>query len=579
MKKYLSILLIIALLLSSSTFAVFADQNAIKVTKNSLPISLWSITPIQSGSDILLPVLSAYTALGATNQQYNETKKEHIIKKGNTTIIMTLGDKKIKVSGKGGASAPLKVVNNVVYVSYKFVASSLGLNVTYDAKLREVKFMSRIPGGTATPSEKYDNNLFPVHSSGIGYAFGYVDRTGKLVIPYQFGSAQPFQEGLAAVSIDRKYGFINTSGKVVIKPEYDAVESFKNGFARVKMNGKFGFIDKTGKLITKIIFDNAYDFSDGLAAVGVEASSQWGWGKYEWGYINTKGEVVIPIIYHQAYDFSEGYGVIVTKNPDPKAYDSSWCFIDKQGNIVSTYTYIYASQFNNGYALVQKHDSKGYRKSAYVDKSFKEVLPQQYDILRPFINDIALVYIGSVGGSGVDLYPMWRDGAYHYIDRSGKQIGSNTFKEASDFNNGFAIVSNNDKYSFLDTSGQYLKDLQFEKALDFSDDLAAVQILDEYKQPLWGFIDKQGIFKIKAQYTDVESFQDGYAIVRFKDDKNNSYNALIDKAGKIIYKSPDKVIKRIDKHVYAVGIFGMFSNIFDILINEKGQTIWAEETK
>lgn len=576
MKKCLSMLLILSLLISSSTFMVFADQSVIVVTKDNLPLGMYNITPILSGSDILLPALSVYSGLGATTQQYNPVKKEYTIKKGNTTIVITMADKKIRVIGKGGASSTVKVVNTIPYVSYKFVATSLALNVTYDAKEREVKFMSKVPGGTATPSGKYDNNLFPAFTQVLWRsAYGYVDRTGKLVIPYQFDSAGSFQEGLAAVSIDRKYGFINTSGKIVIKPEYDSVESFKNGYARVTKNGKFGFIDKTGKLITKIIFDKASDFSEGLAAVAVQNEQTW--GSYEWGYINTKGEVVIPIIYQQASSFSEGYGVIVKDNPDPKVNAPAWCFIDKLGNIVQTDTYVYASPFYNGYSKVEKLGSSGYNsKFGFIDKSFKEVIPVQYDMVGPFVNDVARVFIGSV--MSVTGEPIPVSGAYHFIDKSGKQIGTDTYEKAEDFKDGFAIVSINDKYSFLDTSGKYLKDLQFEEALSFSEDLAAVKILDEYRQPLWGFIDKQGNFKIKAQYTSAESFQDGYAVVQFNDDKNNSYIALIDKTGKITYKTQGKNINRIDKHVYAVGTFSVFSSSTDMLINEKGQIIWAKDT-
>ncbi len=46
--------------------------------------------------------------------------------------------------------------------------------------------------------------------------WGFVDKTGQVVIPPQFDNAQHFSNGLASVSIkDEKNGFINTSGRFV----------------------------------------------------------------------------------------------------------------------------------------------------------------------------------------------------------------------------------------------------------------------------------------------------------------------------------------------------------------------------
>ena len=41
-----------------------------------------------------------------------------------------------------------------------------------------------------------------------GYMFGYIDTTGKLVIPYQFDDADFFQSGVARVKKGDKWGFI-----------------------------------------------------------------------------------------------------------------------------------------------------------------------------------------------------------------------------------------------------------------------------------------------------------------------------------------------------------------------------------
>ena len=44
-----------------------------------------------------------------------------------------------------------------------------------------------------------DGPLFPVREGGL---YGYIDRTGKMIIKPQFVDARDFSEGLARVTID-----------------------------------------------------------------------------------------------------------------------------------------------------------------------------------------------------------------------------------------------------------------------------------------------------------------------------------------------------------------------------------------
>ncbi len=64
--------------------------------------------------------------------------------------------------------------------------------------------------------------------------YGFIDKSGKVVIEPQFDDAEPFSEGLAKVEKDDKYGFIDKSGKVVIEPQFDDAEPFSEGLAKVR---------------------------------------------------------------------------------------------------------------------------------------------------------------------------------------------------------------------------------------------------------------------------------------------------------------------------------------------------------
>ena len=83
------------------------------------------------------------------------------------------------------------------------------------------------------------------------YRYGYMDKTGKEVIPCIYGGAWDFHEGIAKVceneQYSSKYGFIDKSGNMIIPIVYDYASYFSEGLAVVKKGDKWGVVDKTGK--------------------------------------------------------------------------------------------------------------------------------------------------------------------------------------------------------------------------------------------------------------------------------------------------------------------------------------------
>ena len=79
--------------------------------------------------------------------------------------------------------------------------------------------------------------------------YGYIDRSGAIVIPIQWMTAYDFSEGLAALRVDKKhFQFIDTAGTVVIRSKkYDSVGRFRNGACQVVKGGKVKWIDTKGK--------------------------------------------------------------------------------------------------------------------------------------------------------------------------------------------------------------------------------------------------------------------------------------------------------------------------------------------
>ena len=129
--------------------------------------------------------------------------------------------------------------------------------------------------------------------------WGYVDKSGKVVVPYSFPDADRFSEGLAAVvppadgqgaggavasGTGKKWGYVDKSGAMTVKPQFDYAWRFSEGLGRVLVGEKHGYVDKTGKMAIEPTVDTAWEFSKGLARVGIGTDKE--------GYIGHDGKYV-----------------------------------------------------------------------------------------------------------------------------------------------------------------------------------------------------------------------------------------------------------------------------------------------
>lgn len=156
--------------------------------------------------------------------------------------------------------------------------------------------------------------------------YGYIDKSGKIAIKPQYTDAWGFWEGRAKIEQNGKYGFIDTTGKIVIKPTYTMIgDWFEDGLVLFKQGNQYGFLDKSGKVAIKPQFDSAKDFAEGRAAVSKKTGKKDADGEelHQFGFIDKAGKVVIPIKYDLASDFVEGAAFVIEGE---QVY-----FIDKDG--------------------------------------------------------------------------------------------------------------------------------------------------------------------------------------------------------------------------------------------------------
>jgi len=83
-----------------------------------------------------------------------------------------------------------------------------------------------------------------------------------------------------------EYGFIDTTGKEVIPQIYDSLGGWSEGLCSVEKDGKSGVIDKTGTEVIPLgLYDYVWSVGEGLC--GVRKGDKW-------GFINKQGVSPFP---------------------------------------------------------------------------------------------------------------------------------------------------------------------------------------------------------------------------------------------------------------------------------------------
>lgn len=162
-----------------------------------------------------------------------------------------------------------------------------------------------MPGGSVGD---FREGLAPVsrHSSGITE---FIDHNGEVQFAVD-GHAEEFHDGLALLRIpsgtseEALYGFIDKTGEVVIEPGFRAASHFSDGLAAVSTDEQsWGYIGQTGEYVIAPQFNEAHPFFQGRAMVHeggefmlvLDAPCYWEGGT--WLLIDTEGTKVGRVRY------------------------------------------------------------------------------------------------------------------------------------------------------------------------------------------------------------------------------------------------------------------------------------------
>ena len=194
----------------------------------------------------------------------------------------------------------------------------------------------------------------PDNNGDDGIRWGFADKKGKVVIPFQYERVTDFSGGVAAVVLDGETRYIDktnkdvtddyisagTDGSKMLLDERGKIAflggpySGSDGIFRAVTEGELflkkngwrpeSFVDCDGNVVISLsAYDDARPFSDGLAYVS---------GNRFNGFINEQGEQVIDCSqYAEVRDFSSGLAAVAPREDSESLH---WGFINKEGALV-----------------------------------------------------------------------------------------------------------------------------------------------------------------------------------------------------------------------------------------------------
>lgn len=231
-----------------------------------------------------------------------------------------------------------------------------------------------------------------------------MDPTGKLVIPVEYYEAKSFSEGLTAVAVEfpfvetssgvklnNKWGYVDKTGALVIEAKYQGCEPFRDGMARVRMDNKFGYIDKEGNEVIPCQYRWGGYFRNGVTYVTEED----GWKTWLIDQTGKKLKLITEGKYVRYRDDSfENNRKLkngVLQKEEIVEYGNTYSHVvslyDETGEI-SYETYQLKKGLSEGLSPIMDNETHKY---GYVDENGVQIIAPAFDKAEPFRDGYAVV--------------------------------------------------------------------------------------------------------------------------------------------------------------------------------------------
>lgn len=375
--------------------------------------------------------------------------------------------------------------------------------------------------GCAPEKKPKEEPLFLYSESSL---YGYINRSGEIIIEPQFAYATQFSEGLAFVETTEGItGYIDIGGDFAFTlittadiPIFMGLvgDRFQDGVA-VIMDSKYYLINRQGEKISDD-YGALHGLRENYCAYSNQTRSMYTGHKEVYSFLNSQGEPATEQEFAFADNFSNGYAAVAILNyagtemfnPDK---DRLWGVINGEFELVIDYQYDNMGLYTEGLIPVRKDGKWGY-------------INLKNETVIPFIFDDAI-------DSNSTGYTFWWPNlsrfsyGWDFYDpyRQPQQFGHH-------FSDGLASVYKDGKWGYINPRGEVIIPFDYDAVRPFSDGLAAVS-----RNGKWGFINTSGEIIIPMKYVKVLNCVNGLIAVG---DKNTEFVYYIDKEGNIVTPKP-----------------------------------------
>ncbi|EKB49425.1 WG repeat-containing protein [Cecembia lonarensis] len=97
-----------------------------------------------------------------------------------------------------------------------------------------------------------NEGLYPALKGG---KYGFIDKSGKWVVPAQFDEVKKFNEGLASYRLNGQWGILDRQGQIISPAQFNSVSDFRRGLAVVRLGNRQNILDRQGSLL----LENGYE--------------------------------------------------------------------------------------------------------------------------------------------------------------------------------------------------------------------------------------------------------------------------------------------------------------------------------
>ena len=145
--------------------------------------------------------------------------------------------------------------------------------------------------------------------------YGYADRSGKIVIPFQFDYAEDFSCDLAKVEVESGYGFIGRDGQYVIQPVNDDIIWYQsyckdNVILYSTANREWGYIDQNGDVLSRFPAETQGDFNESYSNLADHMTTYYDPETQKTGYVNVDGTIALAPQWDAGSAFYKGIATI-----------------------------------------------------------------------------------------------------------------------------------------------------------------------------------------------------------------------------------------------------------------------------